>query len=110
LVRQRGPRRGDVDLPTTGGNTVATLQLLNRSYRVLFSYGGKRCTYTLGRVGRREADNAAAAADQVLLRIEKRLLRVPDGADIVSFVKNGGRVEQEEKEAAPPPSRSACAS
>ena len=79
---------------------MATLQLRNRSYRVLFCHAGKRHTYTLGRVSRREADNAAAAVDQVLLRVEQRLLRVPDGADIVAFVKNGGRVEAE---AASPP-------
>jgi hypothetical protein len=73
---------------------MATLQIRNRSYRVLFCHAGKRYTYTLGEVSRREADNAAAAADQVLLRIEQRLLRVPDGVDIVSFVRNGGRVEE----------------
>ncbi|HZY84430.1 MAG TPA: site-specific integrase, partial [Gemmataceae bacterium] len=75
---------------------MATLQVRNRSYRVLFCHGGRRYTFTLGKVSPREADNAAAATDQVLLRLEQRLLRVPDGVDVVTFVKNGGRAEEKE--------------
>jgi integrase len=81
---------------------VATLQLRNDSYRVLFCAGGRRYTFTLGKVSPREAENTAAAVDQVLLRIEQRLLRVPDGADLVEFVKNGGQLP-EETDPAPEP-------
>ena len=40
--------------------------------------------------------------DQVLLRIEQNLLQVPEGVEIVTFVKNGGRVVEK---AAPAPER-----
>jgi hypothetical protein len=80
---------------------VATLQLRNDSYRVLFCSGGRRYPFTIGKVSPREAENTAAV-DQVLLRIEQRLLRVPDGADLVEFVKNGGQLP-EETDPAPEP-------
>jgi hypothetical protein len=74
---------------------MAALQERNGSYRVIFRYRGKQHSYTLGKVGAREAENGAAAADQILLRIERQLLRVPNGADIVEFVRNGGRIDEE---------------
>ncbi len=79
---------------------MATLQVRNNSYRILFCYAGHRYSFTIGAVTPREAENCAAAVDQTLLRMEQRLLHLPEGADVVAFVKSGGQVEEP---TAPPP-------
>src|SRR4051812_21164255 len=69
---------------------MATLQVRNGSYRVLFCYRDRRHGFTLGRVGRREAELAAANVERVLLRVEQGLLSVPQGQRIVEFVRRDG--------------------
>ena len=66
---------------------MATLQVRNRSYRILFSLHGRRHTYTIGKVAKREAELAAANVDRLLLRVEQKILAVPPGVDIVDFFK-----------------------
>ena len=75
---------------------MATLQIRKGSYRVLFCLNGKRYTYTLGKVSKREAQLAAANLDRLLLRVDQKLLSIPAGANIVQFFKNDGRVPEEE--------------
>src|SRR3954467_13478304 len=70
---------------------MATLQVRNGSYRVLFCYRDRRHGFTLGRVGRREAELAAANVERVLLRVEHGLLSVPQGEGIVVSVRRDGR-------------------
>lgn len=80
---------------------MASLALRNKSYRLTFCYQGRRYTFTLGEIPQREAENWSASVDQTLMRMNQGLLRLPPGADLVTFVKNGGRVE--EPPAEPPP-------
>jgi integrase len=75
---------------------MATLQLRNNSYRVLFCYRGKRHTFTIGEVSEKEAEIVSSDVDRVLLRIEQRLLKVPTGVDIVAFVQSGGQAPEPE--------------
>jgi hypothetical protein len=70
---------------------MATLQLSNGSYRVLFCYGDRRHSFTLGKVDRREAEFAAANVERILLRIDQGLLAVPPHDDIVGFIRRDGR-------------------
>ena len=70
---------------------MATLQVRNGSYRVLFCYRGRRHGFTLGRVDRREAELAAANVERILLRVDQGLLSVPQGERIVEFVRRDGR-------------------
>jgi integrase len=74
---------------------MATLQERNGSFRVLFCYNGKRETFTIGKVGRQEAESTAAQVDHLLMRIEQRFLAVPVGVDIVAFIRNGGKKPEE---------------
>src|SRR5262245_53531470 len=82
---------------------MATLQLRNDSYRILFCYRGRRHSFTIGRVDRREAELAAAGVERVLLRLEQGLLELPPNDDIVAFVRRDGRPRVEERPAPPPP-------
>src|SRR4051812_20977075 len=70
---------------------MATLQLRNGSYRILFCYLDRRHSFTLGRVDRREAELAAANVERLLLRIDQGLLSIPLHDDIVGFVRRDGR-------------------
>jgi len=82
---------------------VASLALRDKSYQLTFCYQSKRYTFTPGEVSQREADNWSAAVDQPLMRMNQGLLRLPDGADLVQFVKSGGKAEEapQERPAAP---------
>jgi hypothetical protein len=83
-------------LSRNGGGPIASLALRNQSYRLTFCYHGKRSTFTMGEVSEREAENSSAAVDQTLLRLRQGLLTLPPDADLVEFVKHGGRVPQPE--------------
>jgi site-specific recombinase XerD len=70
---------------------VASLQERNGSFRVLFTFNGKLHAFTLGKVDRDEAETKAAQVAYLLLRLKQRLLTLPDGADIVTFLKHDGK-------------------
>jgi hypothetical protein len=69
---------------------MAALQERNGSYRVLFRFNGKQHAFTLGQVTKGEADSKAAQVDYLLMRIKQRLVQLPDGTDIVTFVQFDG--------------------
>src|SRR4051812_29052098 len=50
-----GVHRGTA-LPDPAGGAMATIQQRGDSYRILFLYHGKRFSFTLGAVSRREAE------------------------------------------------------
>jgi integrase len=77
---------------------MASLALRNKSYRLTFCYRGKRYTFTIGEVTQREAENWSAAVDQTLMRMNQGYLRLPSGADLVEFVKGGGKAEEPPQE------------
>jgi integrase len=69
---------------------MAALQERNGSYRVLFRHNGKQHTFTLGPVSQSEAETKAAHVNYLLMRLNQRLLVLPDGVDIVTFVRHDG--------------------
>ena len=73
---------------------MATLQVRNNSYRILFMHLGRRYTFTLGEVAQDEAEAKSAQVDYLLMRLKQRLLTVPDGTDIVTFIQHDGKPPQ----------------
>lgn len=69
---------------------MASLQERNGSYRVLFCYHGKLHTFTIGQVAKDEAENKARQVDYLLMRLKQRLIVLPEGTDIVTFVEHDG--------------------
>jgi hypothetical protein len=65
---------------------MASLQERNGSYRVLFCYHGKLHTFTIGQV-----ENKARQVDYLLMRLKQRLIVLPEGTDIVTFVEHDGK-------------------
>lgn len=70
---------------------MASLQERNGSYRVLFCYHGKLHTFTIGQVAKDEAENKARQVDYLLMRLKQRLIVLPEGTDIVTFVEHDGK-------------------
>jgi integrase len=70
---------------------MASLQERNGSYRVLFCHHGKLHTFTIGKVEQSEAENKAWQVDYLLMRLKQRLLVLPDGTDIVTFIEHDGK-------------------
>ena len=70
---------------------MAGLQQRNNSYRVIFRHHGKQHAFTLGPVSRQEAEAKAAHVDYLLLRLKQRLIALPPGIDIVTFVQFDGK-------------------
>jgi hypothetical protein len=71
---------------------VAALQERNGSFRILFHHLGKQYAFTLGEVGRDEAEAKAAQVDYLLLRIKQKLLKVPAGVAVIDFLRADGQV------------------
>lgn len=69
---------------------MASLQERNGSFRVLFCHHGKLHSFTLGKVARDEAESKAAQVDYLLMRLKQRLIQLPEGIDIVTFVEHDG--------------------
>src|SRR5262245_61176258 len=69
---------------------MASLQERNGSFRVLFCYHGKLHSFTLGKVERDEAESKAAQVDYLLMRLKQRLIQLPEGIDIATFVEHDG--------------------
>src|SRR5260370_707814 len=73
------------------GRIMASLQERNGSYRVLFCHYGKLHAYTIGKVAKDEAENKARQVDYLLMRLKQRLIVLPDGIDIVTFIEHDGK-------------------
>src|SRR5580700_9901106 len=70
---------------------MASLQERNGSYRILFCHHGKLHAFTIGKVAKDEAENKARQVDYLLMRLKQRLIVLPDGTDIVSFIEHDGK-------------------
>jgi hypothetical protein len=70
---------------------MAAVQKRNGSYRVIFRYRGKQHAFTMGEVSEQEAATKASQVNYLLMRLRQRLLVLPPGVDIVSFVEHDGK-------------------
>lgn len=69
---------------------MASLQERNGSYRVLFCHHGKLHAFTIGKVKKDEAENKARQVDYLLMRLKQKLIALPEGTDIVTFIEHDG--------------------
>jgi integrase len=70
---------------------MASLQERNGSYRVLFCHHGKLQSFTIGKVQPDEAEAKARQVEYLLMRLKQRLVTLPEGVDVVSFVEHDGK-------------------
>ena len=69
---------------------MAWLQERSESYRVVFRFQGKQRAFTLGKVSKAEAEAKLAQVDYLLMRLRQRLLTLPPGVDIETFIQFDG--------------------
>src|SRR5438309_1070496 len=79
---------------------MASLELQNNYYRLVFLYRGKKLSYSLKTGNKRQAELLQGAAEKVLWQLDQGLLEPPDDVDIVSFVRLGGKTPQPNRPAA----------
>lgn len=70
---------------------MASLELRNKTYRVVFMHAGRRYGYSLGTGDRQTAEALAGGIDKTLMLIAQGALEVPAGGDVVAFVRHGGK-------------------
>jgi integrase len=77
-------------LPSREYRIMAWIQCRQGSWRFLFRYGGRQHTFLLGEVKEREAETVCAKVDYWLMRLKQKLVHLPAGCDIVTFVQHDG--------------------
>jgi integrase len=70
---------------------VASLQLRSGSWRVIFRYHGLQHFVTIGEVEQVEAQGVKARYEYLLRLLKQRLLTLPSGMDIATFLRNDGK-------------------
>jgi hypothetical protein len=81
---------------------VASLELRNKTFRVVFMFRGRKYGYSLDTCDRDTAEGLRGGVEKTLMRVEQNLLPFPEGADVVEFVKHDGKLP-EKKPSAPAP-------
>ncbi len=70
---------------------MASIQKKGESWYCQFIFSRRRHTFAVGRVDEAEAESVRARVDYVLMRLKQGLMKLPAGADIVTFVQHDGR-------------------
>ena len=70
---------------------MATLQVRNGSFRLLFQYEAKQQALTIGTVPLAEARQWKAKTENLLMRVKQRMLEVPIGCTINEFILHEGK-------------------
>jgi len=72
---------------------MASLEKRNLTYRIVFVYEAKRYGYSPGTEDRREAEVLRGGVEKILMRVDQKLVKVPDGISIVDYIKHDANVE-----------------
>jgi integrase len=81
-------------LPPKKEAPVAALELRNKTYRVVFMYQDRKYGYSLATGDAQTANALKGGVEKTLMLIGQGALSVPAGADVVEFVKYGGKPSQ----------------
>jgi integrase len=82
---------------------MASLELRNQTYRVVFLFRGRKYGYSLDTGDRDTAEALRGGVEKTIMRVEQNLLPFPEGADVIQFVKHDGRPPEKEPPAPPAP-------
>ena len=81
---------------------MASLQLRSGSWRVIFRFRGLQHFVTVGEVEEIEAQGVKARYEYLLRLLKQRLITVPPGMDITTFLLHDGRPPDAAPESRPP--------
>ena len=80
---------------------MASLQERNGSWRVIFRFRGLQHFITVGEVEETEAQGVKARYEYLLRLLKQRLLTLPSGMDIVTFLRLDGKPGDPTAESSP---------
>jgi integrase len=72
---------------------MASLERRNQTYRVVFMYAGRKYSYSLDTGDRDMAEALRGGVEKTLMLLDQKLLHLPEGANLVDFIRSGGQVE-----------------
>jgi integrase len=78
---------------------MASLELRNKTYRLVFMHDGKKYGYSLDTRDKPTAEALRGGVEKTLMMINQHLIFIPQDTDIVAFVKAGGHVIEKLKAA-----------
>jgi integrase len=70
---------------------MASLELQNETYRIVFLHSGRKRSYSLKTGSEKDAERMKGSVEDILFRIAQGYMSVPRGVDVVAFLKNGGK-------------------
>jgi integrase len=73
---------------------MAFLEKRGRRFRVIFRHAGRRYTHTLKTTDPSIAEGLKGGIEKTLMLLDQKVLKVPPGLDVLSFVLSNGQVEQ----------------
>lgn len=76
---------------------MASLELQNETYRIVFLHNGRKRSYSLKTGIEKDAERMKGSIEDILFRIAQGYIAVPRTIDIVDFLKNGGKPPIEEE-------------
>jgi integrase len=73
---------------------MAFLEQRGQRYRIIFRYAGTRYTHSLKTTDQSVAEGLKGGVERTLMLLDQKVLRLPEGADLLTFVLSNGQVQQ----------------
>jgi hypothetical protein len=73
---------------------MAFLEKRGSRFRVIFRHAGRRYTHTLKTTDEGIASGLKGGIEKTLMLLDQKVLKVPEGVEVLSFVVSNGQVEQ----------------
>jgi integrase len=71
---------------------MAFLEQRGSRYRIIFRHGGRRYTHALKTADENIAKGLVGGIERTVMLLDQKVLKVPDGMDVMSFVLGNGQV------------------
>jgi len=81
---------------------MAFLEQRGDRFRVIFRHGGRRYTHTLKTADESVAHGLKGGIEKTLMLLDQKVLRVPAGVEVLSFIVGNGQVEPAQEKREPP--------
>jgi integrase len=87
---------------------MASLEKRGSRFRVIFRHAGRRYTHTLKTADEGIAQGLKGGIEKTLMLLDQKVLKVPDGVDVLPFIVSNGQIEPPstktaERASSPPP-------
>jgi hypothetical protein len=83
-------------------DTMAFLERRGRRFRIIFRHGGRRYSHTLKNTSESIAQGLKGGIEKTLMLLDQKVLKLPEGVDLLTFIESNGQVEPSAAAAKPP--------